>query len=123
MNKIIALAALAVVLAACPHPIPGQPGPVAHIVDCGREAVTGQGIALIPAVNSCLVQITNPIGCVLALADPAAHITVDFLGCLVRGRGAEFAAAARANPDDQLSKLAADNAARFLSEQRIMFSD
>ena len=121
MKNILALIVLVASLAACPHPIP-EGGTVARVVDCSKEALADQGIALIPAVNSCLVAF-NASTCLLGLVEPGTHITVDLISCLVRSRGAEFSAAAQANPGDQLSPRAASNALRFIDDQGIRFAD
>ncbi len=124
MKTIVALFALAFTLAACPHPMPVS-DPIAHVVDCTQRSIGSQLIGLIPAVNTCLVSLVtlSPTPCLLALIDPARHIGEDDLACLVRSRGAEFAAAGRANPADRTSNHAADAARVFMNERRIMFSD
>ncbi len=110
---------------ACPQPTPPVKQAVAHVVQCTGRAFSDQAIGLIPAVNACLVSLAtlNPTPCLLALISPAKNIAEDDLACLVRSRGADFAAAAQANPGDTLSTRAADRATQFLADRRIMFSD
>ncbi len=124
MTKIIFATLLALALIsvpACPHPMPGEPTTGERFVDCGKDVIRSQGIALIPAVNTCLVTLGNPAACLLAMVDPVAGITFEMIACMVQSRGAQFNAAAQANPGDQLSKRAATNARTFLNDQGVRF--
>lgn len=124
LSKVACLLAVCAMLSACPHPMPVGPA-VEHAVDCSKRSIGDQAIGLIPAVNSCLVALVtlNPTPCLLALIDPAKNIAEDDLACIVRSQGAEFAAAARANPGDDVSKRAGDAALEFLNARRISFED
>ena len=98
-------------LCACPHPI-SVPKSVAHVVACAEQAIKDQGVALIPAINTCLVS-GNATACLLGLVNVGAGVTEDLIACLAHGRGAEYASALASNPKDVLSARAAKAARQF----------
>lgn len=119
------LAALSLFLAipACPQPIPepGKPG----LIDCATDAVKSHAISMIPKVNECLSRVLSGdvAGCLISLISPVAGIGQDTIACLVRSQGSSFAASASANPNDQVSTRAAENARVFIRDRGYVFSN
>lgn len=110
-----------VAIASCRLPPPDSG--VGRVIDCGSEAVQKRWPAVLAPLNSCLTGAAAGVsGCLLGLINPAAGVTYDVIVCLTRQQGSTFAHAAQANPKDRVSAQAAENARRFLDEQKVVFA-
>lgn len=113
--------ALLVSLVACP----GCPNPTTtqqKWIDCSAAAVRTHGIPAIPAVNECLTQSMGWEACLIGLIQPAAGITKDVLACVLLQRAENFGAMAAQNPEDEVSRTAAERARAFIEKQDYKFS-
>lgn len=114
------LAALAVFLAlpAC-HPQGKDSGLGApRVIDCASQAIGAHAGEALGPVNGCLAGEGSVDACLLSLLAPAAGITVDLIGCLVKKEGSAASAASQANPDDSADAQRSARAKEFLSHMQ-----
>lgn len=117
----LAVACIGVMLLGCPKPPPD--GGHVGVLECTSDAVKAHWPEALPAVNKCLAAASDGtwFNCLLGLISPAAGITEDVIGCVVRGSAQRYAESAAHNPDDTVSVRAAKRAETFIATRGYKF--
>lgn len=116
---------LAVSASSCRPPKPGEPSLSSKFIDCTKQELREQSLAVLDDVTGVLTSadIGNP-GAWLDIAKPAfvdiakraGLSALDAVLCAVGFRQQTFAAGASSNPDDKVSMVGASRASTVLAD-------
>lgn len=119
----LALLAAFLAVPACRHsPEPGQPTQLG-VLDCGVDAIAKCAPAAMPAVNTCLANMTDWQACLSDLVGPALCGAESVIACVVRNQGSIAGAEAALNKQDLVSARMAERARTWISTRGYRFAD